>query len=52
MKTDDPNFDTYRRHIVRFPLIRGQLDTTLTTGKDFVYLYSRDIEVTPQLRSV
>lgn len=45
------NFDTYRRHIVHFPLIEEtQLDTTLTTGKDFVYLYSRDIEVTPQLK--
>ena len=45
------NADTYRRHIVHFPLIEeAQYEADLTPDKDFVYLYSRDLEVTPQMK--
>ena len=45
------NADTYRRHIVHFPLIEEtQYEAGLTPDKDFVYLYSRDLEVTPQMK--
>lgn len=41
----------YQRHIIHFPLIQeAQLQEDITPGKDFVYLYSRDIEVTPQMK--
>lgn len=43
--------DSYRRQLLHFPLIEGaQLDEVLKPGQDFVYLYSRDIEVTPQMQ--
>lgn len=40
------NLDTYRQHIIKLPRIEGahQVDS-LRPGSDFVYLYSRDIEV-------
>ena len=45
------NADTYRRHIVHFPLIEEtQYEAGVTPDKDFVYLYSRDLEVTPQMK--
>ena len=45
------NADTYRRHIVHFPLIEEtQYEAGITPDKDFVYLYSRDLEVTPQMK--
>ena len=45
------NADTYRRHIVHFPLIEEtQYEACVTPDKDFVYLYSRDLEVTPQMK--
>lgn len=45
------NVKGYERHIVYFPLIEEtQLDADVTPGQDFVYLYSRDIEVTPQMK--
>jgi len=45
------NVDTYRRHIVHFPLIEEtQYEAGVTPDKDFVYLYSRDLEVTPQMK--
>lgn len=45
------NADTYRRHIVHFPLIEEtQYEAGVIPDKDFVYLYSRDLEVTPQMK--
>ena len=45
------NAGLYRRHIVHFPLIEEpQHEGNVTPGKDFVYLYSRDLEVTPQMK--
>ena len=45
------NAGLYRRHIVHFPLIEeAQHEGNVTPGKDFVYLYSRDLEVTPQMK--
>lgn len=45
------NARTYLRHIVHFPLIEEtQYAGGVTPGKDFVYLYSRDFEVTPQMK--
>jgi hypothetical protein len=45
------NAGLYRRHIVHFPLIEDpQHEGNVTPGKDFVYLYSRDLEVTPQMK--
>lgn len=44
------NQDTYRRHMVHFPLIENAaLTDSIKPGKDFVYLYSQDIEVTEDL---
>jgi hypothetical protein len=50
-ETKRQNEDTYRRHMVSFPLIdSAHLDQAITPSQDFVYLYSRDIEVTPQIQ--
>lgn len=44
------NQDIYRRHMVHFPLIdNAALSDSIKPGKDFVYLYSQDIEVTEDL---
>ena len=41
----------YERHIVHFPVIAdAQHEADITPGQDFAYLYSRDIEVTPQMK--
>ena len=45
------NAHRYTRHIEHFPLIEEtQYAGGVTPGKDFVYLYSRDLEVTPQMK--
>lgn len=45
------NAHRYTRHIEHFPLIEEtQYVGGVTPGKDFVYLYSRDLEVTPQMK--
>lgn len=50
-ETKRQNEDTYRRLLVSFPLIDStHLDQEITPSQDFVYLYSRDIEVTPQIQ--
>ena len=45
------NAHRYTRHIEHFPLIEEtQYAGGVTPGKDFVYLYSRDLEVIPQMK--
>ena len=45
------NHDAYERHIVNFPKIdSAHLDETITPNKTFAYLYSQDIDVTPQIQ--
>ena len=45
------NQDAYRRHMVSFPLIdSAHLEQTINPNQEFVYLYSRDIDVTPQIQ--
>ena len=45
------NQDAYRRHMVSFPLIdSAHLEQAITPNQEFVYLYSRDIDVTPQIQ--
>ncbi|KGO00201.1 hypothetical protein HQ48_06560 [Porphyromonas sp. COT-290 OH3588] len=45
------NKDTHRRHLVRFPEVENPaLSDSIRTGKDFVYLYSQDIDVTEDLQ--
>lgn len=45
------NRSGYQRHLVHFPVIEeAQHREELSPAKDFVYLYSRDIEVTPQMK--
>ena len=45
------NAHRYTRHIEYFPLIEEtQYAGGVTPGKDFVYLYSRDLEVIPQMK--
>ena len=45
------NAHRYTRHIENFPLIEEtQYAGGVTPGKDFVYLYSRDLEVIPQMK--
>ena len=45
------NYDAYQRHIVNFPKIdSAHLDETITPNKTFAYLYSQDIDVTPQIQ--
>lgn len=43
--------DIYRKHMVQFPLIEGAgVEDTIKSGKDYVHMYSHDIEVTEDLQ--
>lgn len=45
------NKDTYKSHIISLAKIEGKHKSdSITPGKDFVYLYSEDIEVTEDLQ--
>lgn len=41
----------YRRHLDHFPTIEGALlDQDIDTSRDFIYLYSYDVKVIPQMK--
>ncbi|MDO4706976.1 MAG: hypothetical protein Q4A61_00955 [Porphyromonadaceae bacterium] len=43
--------DIYRKHMVQFPLIEGAgVEDSIKSGKDYVHMYSHDIEVTEDLQ--
>lgn len=42
--------DTYRKHIIHFPMIEGaNVEDSIKQGRDYVHMYSQDIEVTENL---